>query len=262
MEVGTIPWFKVDDGFHGHPKVIGLSPSAVGVWLLTGTWAAQYLTDGQVPRGMVARFGGTDSDAAELIAAGLWHVADGGYEFHEWHEYQPSKDAIEAERAAARDRMRERRRNKRGTFAGSSGEQPANVREVFERSSTTPTQPSPAQPDHEPSKEGSVPRERGTRIEPDWMPDRELIAQMQTECPAVDLQAEHKVFIDYWIAQPGQKGVKLDWPATWRNWMRRKQNDARHQKLTPTQRAQQTAAAGRNVAGLQITSLEPKGIEA
>ncbi|WP_207207357.1 hypothetical protein [Xylanimonas protaetiae] len=28
-------------------------------------------------------------------------------------------------------------------------------------------------------------------------------------------------FIDYWRAQPGQKGVKLDWVATWRNWLRR-----------------------------------------
>ena len=28
-------------------------------------------------------------------------------------------------------------------------------------------------------------------------------------------------FQDYWIAQPGQKGVKLDWEATWRNWVRR-----------------------------------------
>jgi len=27
-------------------------------------------------------------------------------------------------------------------------------------------------------------------------------------------------FKDYWIAQSGQKGVKLDWFATWRNWVR------------------------------------------
>lgn len=27
-------------------------------------------------------------------------------------------------------------------------------------------------------------------------------------------------FVDYWRAQPGQKGVKTDWPATWRNWVR------------------------------------------
>lgn len=33
--------------------------------------------------------------------------------------------------------------------------------------------------------------------------------------------AELEKFRDYWAAQPGQKGVKTDWPATWRNWVRR-----------------------------------------
>lgn len=28
------------------------------------------------------------------------------------------------------------------------------------------------------------------------------------------------LFFDYWIAQPGAKGRKLDWSATWRNWVR------------------------------------------
>lgn len=29
-------------------------------------------------------------------------------------------------------------------------------------------------------------------------------------------------FVDYWVAVPGQRGVKLDWLATWRNDIRRK----------------------------------------
>ena len=43
-------------------------------------------------------------------------------------------------------------------------------------------------------------------------------------------------FKDYWVAQPGQKGIKLDWFATWRNWVRStnalKQNPADIVKLT------------------------------
>ena len=27
-------------------------------------------------------------------------------------------------------------------------------------------------------------------------------------------------FKDHWIAQPGRSGVKADWAATWRNWIR------------------------------------------
>lgn len=36
----------------------------------------------------------------------------------------------------------------------------------------------------------------------------------------MDLRREHARFIDYWLSVPGARGRKLDWPATWRNWMR------------------------------------------
>jgi len=29
------------------------------------------------------------------------------------------------------------------------------------------------------------------------------------------------LFHDYWVAQTGQKAIKADWIATWRNWLRR-----------------------------------------
>ena len=64
-------------------------------------------------------------------------------------------------------------------------------------------------------------RKRATRLPEGWMPDRDVIEAMRTECPYVDLEAEHRKFADYWAAQPGQKGVKADWNATWRNWVRR-----------------------------------------
>lgn len=244
-----MPWFKVDDGFHGHPKVIGLSASSVGLWLLAGTWAAQYLTDGHVPRGMVGRFGGTDADAAELIGAGLWYPSNDGYQFHEWHEYQPTKDDVEAERAAARNRMRERRRNQKGQFAGSSAEQPKN----FGRSSPTPTQPVPTST----SKEVPVgPRKRGTRIPEPFMLTTEMREWAATETPTVDAEASTRRFVDYWRAETGAKASKLDWVATWRNWLRRDADSKKPNRLTPTERAAQTAAAGRQVMGQQITSLE------
>jgi hypothetical protein len=51
---------------------------------------------------------------------------------------------------------------------------------------------------------------RGSRLPSDWQP-KEHIEQ----------KSELEKFRDYWIAQPGQKGVKTDWDATWRNWVRR-----------------------------------------
>lgn len=40
-------------------------------------------------------------------------------------------------------------------------------------------------------------------------------------------EREWQKFTDYWRAQPGQKGVKLDWEATWRNWVRRAVEDGK-----------------------------------
>jgi len=42
----------------------------------------------------------------------------------------------------------------------------------------------------------------------------------QTERPDLNIRQVAEQFKDYWIAQAGQKGVKLDWSATWRNWVR------------------------------------------
>lgn len=95
-----MPWFKIDDGFHGHPKVIGLSTSAIGLWTLAGTWAAQYLTDGDVPLAMIGRLNGTKDDADALVAAGLWIASPDGYAFHDWSEYQPDAASTKMKRDA------------------------------------------------------------------------------------------------------------------------------------------------------------------
>jgi hypothetical protein len=61
---------------------------------------------------------------------------------------------------------------------------------------------------------------RGARLPADWVPSEELIAFCKTERPDLNPAAVADRFRDFWIAQPGTKGVKLDWDATWRNWVR------------------------------------------
>ena len=64
-------------------------------------------------------------------------------------------------------------------------------------------------------------RHRGNRLPDDWCITGELLGWMMANTP--DLNVNHTIdtFKDYWKAQPGQKGVKTDWPATFRNWCRR-----------------------------------------
>jgi Helix-turn-helix domain len=86
---------------------------------------------------------------------------------------------------------------------------------------------------------GSAPR--ATRLDPDWMPSPELIAQMRSECPAIDVKAEHLKFVDYWISKSGRDATKLDWPATWRNWIRNARPTNGHRLTRQEERDQQFA---------------------
>jgi len=67
---------------------------------------------------------------------------------------------------------------------------------------------------------------RGTRIPDAWTPDPKLVEEMRDEgIPDAVARREILKFRDYWAAQPGVKGRKTNWPATWRNWLRRAVED-------------------------------------
>lgn len=63
---------------------------------------------------------------------------------------------------------------------------------------------------------------RATRIPDNFMPDEKMREWFAAEklAQVIDGRIEHAKFVDYWLGAPGVKGRKLDWPATWRNWMR------------------------------------------
>ena len=67
-----------------------------------------------------------------------------------------------------------------------------------------------------------------TRLPEDWMPSAADVSFCKTERPDLDPVAVADGFRDYWIAVPGAKGKKSNWPATWRNWIRnQRQGQAR-----------------------------------
>ncbi|KQQ22560.1 hypothetical protein ASF48_05085 [Rathayibacter sp. Leaf299] len=62
---------------------------------------------------------------------------------------------------------------------------------------------------------------KGSRMTSDWSPSTEDLDFLLTDGPSLDVTVEVASFRDYWLAVPGQKGIKLDWSATWRNHVRR-----------------------------------------
>ena len=110
---------------------------------------------------------------------------------------------------------------------------PTGVQQAFNVSSTD-VQPTNNQ---EPITKNQLNKaQRGSRLAQDWVLTKSLGEWAQTERPDLDVRLVAEQFKDYWIAQPGQKGLKLDWSATWRNWVRNskaaKQNPADIIRLT------------------------------
>ncbi len=118
-----------------------------------------------------------------------------------------------------------------------------------------PTEPSLTEPSL--TKSGaqaapSPPERLGTRLPADWSPDDGLVAFAAAQGFHPDrIAAIAEQFRDYWHAVAGAKGRKTDWPATWRNWVRREAERAQnggnqnHNRQSPgrSQRAVQLAAA-------------------
>jgi uncharacterized protein YdaU (DUF1376 family) len=76
---------------------------------------------------------------------------------------------------------------------------------------------------HEPITNNQEPykeRTRGSRLSADFVLPTEWADWAKQERPDLDLRSVGEQFRDYWSAKAGSGSTKLDWQATWRNWVR------------------------------------------
>jgi hypothetical protein len=123
-----MPWVRVDDHYDEHPKIAQVGPLGVALWAAALAYANRNGTGGFIPwavaRGLVQweflgpveadgrqkvyRIGissgmlGEDVSAAFvidlLLDAGLWEEAEGGYQIHDYGDYQPTTETVDARR--------------------------------------------------------------------------------------------------------------------------------------------------------------------
>jgi hypothetical protein len=248
-------WFKVDDGLHSHRKAVRAGVPAMGLWVLAGSWCADHLSDGFIPDYMAARLDpDCEQNAARLVDVGLWVTAerggDKGWQFHDWVEQQPTREQVLAERkanAARQERFRQRANAKRAAAAEAAtptreSRQTNTVSNAVTDGVTngpvTPTRPDPTRPttsnevvEGPPQASAATTRSstKGTRIPKDFYATDEMIQWARENTPNVGA-AETAAFIDHFTGAAGQRGVKTDWVATWRNWMRREQKRIEEQR--------------------------------
>lgn len=186
-------WFKVDDQLAFNMKVLSAGNAAMGLWVRAGSWSAAQLSDGVVPAPIVAALGGTPDDAAALVEAGLWHEDDGGWRFHDWAEYQPTRAQVLAERAATRERVA-KHRAKRGGNDGGNG--PGNADTSGERNGVTsgvgtdaPSRPVPSRPDDYSKTSMSQSRSKRASVSTDAVEVSEMTRRLAAQQGITDLGA-------------------------------------------------------------------------
>jgi len=129
---------------------------------------------------------------------------------------------------------------------GKLGGRPRKTESVTESPPEPEPNDNPSQtPDtrHQTPDKNKEQRARGTRLQLSALPEdwRAFCAAERT-----DLQPEvvfHR-FGDYWRAQPGQRGVRVDWLATWRNWVRNERAPVARGAVAPV--SKQAALEARN----------------
>jgi hypothetical protein len=103
-------WAKIDDRFFSHPKVRSAGKDAILLYLAALTYSNEHLTEGFVPEDslpLIALYAFVDDfkqSASKLVEVGLWHAStkclSNGYEIHDYHEYNPTKEQVEQTRKA------------------------------------------------------------------------------------------------------------------------------------------------------------------
>ena len=114
-------WVKIDDGFARHPKVLAAGATAAHLFVAALCHCNQYLTDGFVAEAVAPTLlppGGAWQGAADaLVRVGLWEAVDGGWQVHDYLDYQPSREEVlqerEQKRAAGRAGGRSSARSRR-----------------------------------------------------------------------------------------------------------------------------------------------------
>jgi hypothetical protein len=156
-------WFRVDDGFPEHPKLEALEReplrymAAITLWTVMGCDCARRLTDGFVSSErldkVLRRLGKhTIAGAEALVEIGLWDPVDGGWCYHDWEEYQPTKRAVVAKRKEDAERKRAARANRTNTgvhdMSARTSERTSAGRpngQNAESASPSPAQPGPTE---------------------------------------------------------------------------------------------------------------------
>lgn len=98
-------WARIDDKFLDNPKVRKAGKEATYLYISALIYSSSQITEGFISDeslGLVAFKGfikNENSQAKKLVECDLWDRVEGGYQIHDYLEYNPTKEEIEEARA-------------------------------------------------------------------------------------------------------------------------------------------------------------------
>jgi hypothetical protein len=113
-------WVRIDDNAPHHRKMLTAGPAACWLWVCGLAYCQRMICDGFIPNEALPMLGvgNWKKPAGFLVSSGLWHKVEGGYQIHDYLDWNATKDEREAQMERKRqqtlDRV-QRHRSKRYT---------------------------------------------------------------------------------------------------------------------------------------------------
>lgn len=147
-------WARLDDSFHDHPKLIGLSLEALGLWTKCLTWAHRHhdveRAVGFLPTGLPELFAGARGKKLgnELVTHRLWDSCDGGWVIHGYTDYLPASERPQTASDVSKARSEAGKRGAEARWAKANEEK--HDGKLPSASYSKPMPPNPTRPEPEP----------------------------------------------------------------------------------------------------------------
>lgn len=211
-------WIKMGTGLRRHPKTVRIASALNAdrlrvVGALHAIWCLfdEHSADGSLPGYTVVVMDeeiGWPGFSAAMADVGWLRITEEGLQVPSYEEHNgptAKRRALDTKRKAeSRGDATPSPESVRCMSALDADKAPTREEEIRKDSSSL----------------RSEERQRATRLPPGWTLPHEWANFCRTERPDLDPAKTAERFADYWWAKPGAQGRKLDWCATWRNWVR------------------------------------------
>ena len=255
-------WFRFYHDALDDPKVQRLPGETFKFWVNLLCLASQGAERGLIAKSVeeiafALRVSDDDGAAmmADLIRRGLIEETTDGYGPHNRNGRQFKSDNVA-------DRVHEHRERKKSIDVTAHVTLQAPGEETLHPSVSTDSQITDAEEEVQRERDGAdapatppkpAPKPKATRLPDDFSVTGEMHTwAREAGAPDQLIAYETDKFRDYWASVAGQRGTKLDWPATWRNWIRRAIDDVPRGSLRVVNGARAPKPSGVDAAFAEV----------